>query len=525
MTDYDRTLSNNPPEFYDAGMTVKPTVDAKGNVTVIDSSKIQLPKGMLEALARYAKRVLAAQAADMELASKQAQYLAIINREAELTRAKAAADEEVSAWCADFTEDLTGTVATMEVSGEVNPLIGGGINIRPADGDRAAYNDSYGKLQRSALMSEAGFAWNFTMLQPWMKWKPFWRYATVTAKDEGANTVNVNLHPILSKAGAWLAKQADFNEPWGGSMSGVPVQYMSCGAAIFEPGDEVVIEFRQGGGGGLSYAEPFCIGFKQEPKECIFPEFAYLKISSTGNGETFNGNNGTFDGWTYPPPPEGYQNHPDFIGEIMTTFPRFTYNGGQLAPGQLLRVNNYWTNRVSPSEIRVGGPIGKGITNAKFYHQYDIDIGNNRIYYRQPAFSAIPSFPGEYNVRVIYAASDGSGLYRSNSVYVDEINEYLIDRWGVGPEIVYQGYTRQTTQEAIELGLGAFSSITPPPLTLKYWRNQNDKIYEAPAATRAYRAIGLVYMQSDGAIGTAVFGKPKTTLNMWIEYERIGSAE
>jgi hypothetical protein len=235
---------------------------------------LAVPKGLTDAIGQMQKLAMQAGIAEGALDAAYVRYLAVITREAELDRLKDAGALTVSAWCADFTEDLSGTVATMEVSGEVNPLIGGGINIRPADGDRAAYNASYGKLQRSTLMSPAGFAWNFTMIQPWMKWKPFWRYATVTAKDEDNDTVDVTLQPILSKAGAWLAKQKDFNEPWDSSMSGVPVNYMSCGAKVFEPGDEVVIEFRQGGGGGLSYAEPFCIGFKQEPRDC-WPELLF----------------------------------------------------------------------------------------------------------------------------------------------------------------------------------------------------------------------------------------------------------
>jgi hypothetical protein len=78
--------------------------------------------------------------ADMALNAAYADYLSVTTREAELDRLKTSTSATISAWCADYTEDLTGTVATMEVPGEVNPLIGGGINIRPGYFDDAAWS-------------------------------------------------------------------------------------------------------------------------------------------------------------------------------------------------------------------------------------------------------------------------------------------------------------------------------------------------------------------------------------------------
>jgi hypothetical protein len=110
-----------------------------------------------------------------------------------------------------------------------------------------------------------------------MKWRPFWRYGTVTGKDEDNDTLDVSLQPILSKGRArgWRSKRILMIMS-GSRLSAVPVVYMSCGAAVFEIGDEVVVEFRVSGGNPT----PFVIGFKDNPRECnIWPEFIYLKLA------------------------------------------------------------------------------------------------------------------------------------------------------------------------------------------------------------------------------------------------------
>jgi hypothetical protein len=274
MSQYDPSAS---AERYDANSPATPSTKSKAR----DATAPSLPKfppALSDAIKVYAAKIMEARMLEAQLDAKYAEYLSVITREAELGRLKASSDTAISAWCADYTEDLTGTVATMEVPGEVNPLIGGGINIRPGYFDDAAWSAIYGQLQPATTLSEAGFAWNFTMLQPWMKWRPFWRYGTVTGKDEDNDTVDVTLQPILSKAGAWLAKQTDFNDYVGESLSAVPVVYMTCGAKIFEIGDDVVVEFRVSGGSPT----PFVIGFKDNPKECpIWPEKIYIR-----NGQT-----------------------------------------------------------------------------------------------------------------------------------------------------------------------------------------------------------------------------------------------
>lgn len=226
---------------------------------------------------------------DVTLKRVQAQYLSVLERQNELNSIKEDVDATVQAWCADYTEELTGTVATLEVPGEVDPTIGGGINIRPGYTGSSAWSSSYGQIQIGPVLTPEAFAWNFTMIQPWMKWKPKWRYATVAAKDEEADTLDVTLSSILSNVGSYLDRDTTFNDPWTSSMTGVPVEYMSCGAQAFEVGDEVIVEFRETTQGELTTFDPYVIGFADHPKQCPWPQYLYVRIkTSYGTGAVFS---------------------------------------------------------------------------------------------------------------------------------------------------------------------------------------------------------------------------------------------
>jgi len=234
------------------------------------ASGLEVPAALMNAIHELVEKRMLLDDIRRKLDRKSAEYLAVLKWQGELTALENSADTPVTAWCADYAEGLIGEVATLEVPGEVDPLIGGGLNIKPGCLGAVTWSDRYGQIRFGKTLSPAGFAWNMTMLTPWMKWLPLWRYATVTAVDEDADTVNVNLHPVLSKVGAYLRKDLTINAPWQDKMTGVPVEYMSCGAKVFENGDEVIIEFRYAGGDimDLENTKPYCVGFRDNPKEC-----------------------------------------------------------------------------------------------------------------------------------------------------------------------------------------------------------------------------------------------------------------
>jgi hypothetical protein len=175
----------------------------------------EVPEAVLNAIHTLVEARMKQDDITRRLNEKSAQYLALLKRQFELTALDASVKTPVAAWCADYTEGLTGTVATLEVPGEVAPTLGGGINIKPAAADDAAWNANYGQIQMGSVISPAAFVWNLTMITPWMKWLPLWRYATVDAVDQDNDTVNVTLAPILSKTYTGLIAETRRSTPRG----------------------------------------------------------------------------------------------------------------------------------------------------------------------------------------------------------------------------------------------------------------------------------------------------------------------
>jgi hypothetical protein len=278
----------------------------------------EVPEAVLNAIHELWDERGKLEAIRAQLYAKQAEYLALLKWQSELTALENSAKTPIPAWCADYTEGLTGTVATLEVPGEVDPTLGGGINIKPGYDDGSIWGAAYGQIQFGKVLSPAGFAWNLTMLQPWLKWMPLWRYATVLAVDESADTVDVELLPILSKARVWLRKDLTINTPWESSMSGVPVRYMSCGAAVFEAGDEVIVQFDLEdleGSPGLQTYQPYVIGFYEEPRQCEGGRFGFLPASDAAPS-----------GWYVPAPDAPREPYTgNFILASTTDFKRWAW--------------------------------------------------------------------------------------------------------------------------------------------------------------------------------------------------------
>lgn len=186
--------------------------------------------------------------------------------------------ETISAWCADLTEDLTGDVGLIEVPGESESF-----NIHPGYGDNAEYDPARdGQLTPTMAMSPASAFYNLAMLPGWQKWKPTYRYGTITTID--GDTADVSLDAATSSQQSLGVNQAS-------TLTDVPVEYMSCNGAAFDVGDEVLVKFT-----GQDWAVPAVVGFKSNPKECGWIE--------TWNGELIASNHPWFtlrtDGHPFP---------------------------------------------------------------------------------------------------------------------------------------------------------------------------------------------------------------------------------
>lgn len=155
------------------------------------------------------------------------------------------------AWCADYTEDLSGEVATAEVPGEIGTVI-----IKPGFEDAAAWNPSAdGAIQPALAGTPASVFYNLAMMPGWQKWRPTFRIATISNINE--DLCDIALDPATSS-------QQGLNVNAQGSYSGVPIYYMDCNGAAFESGDRVLVAFSG------NTDQPMVVGFEREPKECGF---------------------------------------------------------------------------------------------------------------------------------------------------------------------------------------------------------------------------------------------------------------
>jgi len=155
------------------------------------------------------------------------------------------------AWCADYTEDLSGEVATAEVPGEIGQVI-----IQPGfEGANVWSPGVDGAIQPALSGTPASVFYNLAMLPGWQKWRPTFRIATVSNIDN--DLCDIALDPATSS-------QQGLNVNAQGSYSGVPIMYMDCNGDAFEDGDRALVAFSG------NTEQPMVVGFEQEPKECGF---------------------------------------------------------------------------------------------------------------------------------------------------------------------------------------------------------------------------------------------------------------
>jgi hypothetical protein len=168
-------------------------------------------------------------------------------------------DEEISAWCADLNESLSGEVGTIEVPGErTAPVI-----IRPGgeSGNDAVYNAAAdGQIVPVLGLSPSENFYNLAIMTGWQKYQPTYRLGEIT-------NLNANLCDITLDAAVSSLQGLDVNPTT--TLTNVPITYLTCDGAAFEVGDRVVIKYT-GSGPGTPYT-PSVIGFEKNPKGCGCP--------------------------------------------------------------------------------------------------------------------------------------------------------------------------------------------------------------------------------------------------------------
>lgn len=124
-----------------------------------------------------------------------------------------------------------------------------------------------GALLERDLVSPAQAYFNAAIFPAWQKWMPTYRWGVASSVNEATNTMTVTLASATS-----LAQRLNVNKE--STLNNVPVVYMTCHAAAFEDGDNVVVGFT-----GQSFESPTVIGFLDNPRECrAWPETVVMDL-------------------------------------------------------------------------------------------------------------------------------------------------------------------------------------------------------------------------------------------------------
>lgn len=227
------------------------TIEIKHNTTVASSRISDLNSAISSTEEKISEEEAKDEPDQSVLAALNFRVAALQIRVQQLTDNAINLDYQTSAWCADYTQGLSGDVGTIEPGSDRNV----GINIQPGYSGESAWNhDRDGQATPFLTFDVADAMRNFAMLPALKKWRPTYRYGTISNINYVENTCSVTIDSQTS-LGLDINYQSVYTD--------VPINYMSCNAAAFENNDRVIIRFI---GSDPTTAE--IIGFIDNPKGC-----------------------------------------------------------------------------------------------------------------------------------------------------------------------------------------------------------------------------------------------------------------
>lgn len=223
--------------------------------------------GAREKIAALQKDLIALQATnrqlEMSVASLIAENLAALKRRNQL---KAVPEhKEVDAWCADYTENLTGDAGLADINDEggTRPI------IQPGFSGEAAYNKIRdGSLFPNLAQSGPQIYLNAALLPGVQKWMP--RYRVGRLLNLSGDSCTIALDGAASSAQNLPINKAS-------KLHNVPIVYMDCNGSAFSNGDRVLIKFTTSG--------PLVIGFESDPVPCTVNDFICVPSLFQSSGE------------------------------------------------------------------------------------------------------------------------------------------------------------------------------------------------------------------------------------------------
>ena len=127
-----------------------------------------------------------------------------------------------------------------------------------------------GQLRHALTMSGPALFLAVALEPGALRWKPCWRYGTITAKNGDSCDVDLEAETarlLSNEKEMALDGDADL------TLADVPIWYPPCNGAVFQIGDEVLLWFD-----GWTRAKPKVIGFRREPKPCPQGRQSWLDI-------------------------------------------------------------------------------------------------------------------------------------------------------------------------------------------------------------------------------------------------------
>ncbi len=118
-----------------------------------------------------------------------------------------------------------------------------------------------GKLAPALPASPEAVYWNACLEPGHLKWKPLWRYGTITRLDKPSSICDLTLETVTARLFVDEGTPLDLNET--ATLTNVPISYPPCNGYAFEEADEVLILFE-----GHDRTDPKVVGFRRAPRDC-----------------------------------------------------------------------------------------------------------------------------------------------------------------------------------------------------------------------------------------------------------------
>jgi len=242
------------------------------------------PDKLSAAAGEFAKAAQALRAAEEAVARLRAENLDRDLRLTQLTALKTASESVLTIWECQYIDDIpVGTqVDTAELPGYFDRRTESrtttmGVRNDPSGtipNQTLAYTEqrvnllptastSTGRLRHGEVMGDAEVFVNLALEPGHFRWKPIWRYGTLTALSNNLNLCSVTLEPDVTARGNEDIRALPIDDPLLLTLTNVPISYPPCHGSVFEIGDEVLVLFE-----GFNRATPKVIGFRREPRPC-----------------------------------------------------------------------------------------------------------------------------------------------------------------------------------------------------------------------------------------------------------------